>query len=102
MLTAMLMPCLANDLAVNFDKPPNCSQLPRAKAVVCCKLDRLQPELARLLLSADMHVNWLITIETIEKEPVGPDAPPISQDQIRKMIEEVETKLSELRKHQRI
>jgi len=43
-----------------------------------------------------------ILMETVEKDPVGPDAPPISQEQLRKIIEEVESKLVQLRKHQRI
>ena len=43
-----------------------------------------------------------IIMATLEKPEEGPNAPPISQEQIRKMIEEVESKLIELRKHQRI
>jgi len=43
-----------------------------------------------------------LLMATIEKPDEGPEAPPISQEQIRKMIEEVESKLVELRKHQRI
>ena len=43
-----------------------------------------------------------ILMATMEKPEEDPEAPPISQEQIRKMIEEVESKLAELRKHQRI
>lgn len=43
-----------------------------------------------------------IIMATLEKPEEGPEAPLISQEQIRKMIEEVESKLIELRRHQRI
>jgi glucose-1-phosphate thymidylyltransferase len=43
-----------------------------------------------------------ILMASIDKPDEGPEAPPISQLQLRKMIDEVESKLAELRKHQRI
>jgi len=48
-----------------------------------------------------LQANKLL-MATLEKPDESPEAPPISQEQLGKIIEEVEVKLAELRKHQRL
>jgi len=54
------------------DDPANHIQLSRSEAVATGQLDRFEPELARAVLSLDVHVLRLIAVEAGEENPVQP------------------------------
>src|SRR3990170_3665273 len=54
-LAAVFMPCLQNRCAMGGDQPANGIQLSGAEAVAASQLDRFEPELARAVLSLDVH-----------------------------------------------
>lgn len=53
-------------------QPTNGIQLSSAKTVAACQLDRIEPKLAGAVLSLDVHVRRLVTVEAGEEEPIRP------------------------------
>src|SRR6266516_6343846 len=73
--TAVLMPCLQYCGAEGRNDSPNHGQLARAEAVAAGKSDRFEPELARRVLSLDVHMCWFVAVEAREEESVRPRNP---------------------------
>src|SRR3990172_12159039 len=57
---------------MGVDGPANHVQLSGVEAVATGQLDRFEPELARTVLSLDVHVRRLIAVEAGEEDPVRP------------------------------
>jgi hypothetical protein len=57
---------------MGVDDPANHIQLSGVEAVATGQLDRFEPELARAVLSLDVHVRRLIAVEAGEENPVRP------------------------------
>jgi hypothetical protein len=56
---------------MSFDQSPYNIQFPGSKAVICCKLNGLKPELTRLPFPSDVDVNRLVAVKAIKEEPIG-------------------------------
>jgi len=52
----------------------NASDLSARKPSVTLQPDRVKPELRQLIIMLDMHMRRLISISSVEKEPVGTDS----------------------------
>ena len=57
---------------MGVDDPANHIQLSGVEAVATSQLDRFEPELARAVLSLDVHVRRLIAVKAGEEDPVRP------------------------------
>jgi hypothetical protein len=56
---------------MGFDRSPYYIQFPGSKAVICCKLNGLKPELTRLPFPSDGDVNRLVAVKAIKEEPIA-------------------------------
>lgn len=52
------------------DEPTNPIQLSGVEAVVSSQLDGIEPELASLVVSLDVHVRWLVAVEACEEHAI--------------------------------
>jgi hypothetical protein len=57
------------DLALG-SSPISGDELPGVEAVVPGQLDRIDPELADLVVSLDVHLRWLVAVEAGEEQTV--------------------------------
>jgi len=57
---------------MGVDDPTNHIQFSGVEAVATGQFDRFEPELARAVLSLDVHVRRLIAVEAGEEDPVRP------------------------------
>jgi hypothetical protein len=69
-LTAVLIPSLDNLRLVLNDQAPNLVELTGAETMVPRNGHRRHPKLRMLAVAPNMHVDWLIAVKTVEKEPV--------------------------------
>ena len=69
-LTAVLIPCLNDDVFVLQNHVPNLVEFTRAEPMIPRELDWRQPKLAVPPIAPD--VNGFVAVETVEKEPVRP------------------------------
>jgi hypothetical protein len=58
------------------DEPTNPIQLLSVEAVVPSQPNRIDPELAGLVVSLDVHVDWLVAVEAGEEHTIRPGGPP--------------------------
>jgi hypothetical protein len=70
--TAMLIPCLHNVVQAIHNNFSNAVQLFGGEAVIICQAHGLKPEFTHVSLSSHMHVPWLVTIEAVKVQSVGP------------------------------
>ncbi len=72
MLPAVLIPRLQDSSEVGFDEAANPAQLSGTETLAASESERLEPELAGLLLPLHMKMWRLATVEAREEEPVWP------------------------------
>src|SRR5438093_542067 len=76
LLPAVLIPCLHDLVPVGPDQTPDLTQFPRVEPVVPLQFQRLQPELASLVLTVHVNVRGLVAIEACKEDSIRPsDAP---------------------------
>lgn len=69
-LTAVLMPCLDDRRFMCDDEPTDLIQLARTEPMVPCQGHGRQPKLGLLPIAPHVDVHGLVTVETVEEEPI--------------------------------
>src|SRR5262245_44304784 len=70
-LTAVLIPRLLNLCQFCHDDGTDLVQLTSRKCVILRQRDGLQPKLAHHSFPTNMHMHWLVAVETVEVKPIG-------------------------------
>jgi hypothetical protein len=70
LLAAVFIPSLHNGNEMRLNDPSNNVQLPGVEAMIPSQTERIEPELAGLVLTLDMYVWRLIAVETREEESI--------------------------------
>jgi hypothetical protein len=64
------MPCLDESLTLGGNEAANLGQLSSGETMIGCEVNRVEPELACLLVPFDMHMHRLIAIEAVKVKPI--------------------------------
>jgi hypothetical protein len=70
--TAVFMPCLDESLTLGGNVASNLIQLSSRETMIGREVNRVEPELACLVVPFDMHMHRLIAIEAVELKRYGP------------------------------
>jgi hypothetical protein len=64
------MPCLDESLTLGGNVASNLIQLSSRETMIGREVNRVKPELARLVVPFDMHMHRLIAVEAVEVKPI--------------------------------